>query len=301
MKCIIRFLILLTILFAFGCDKGNTTESINPNDLTTTIEYKQINGTAPNLLSLDIYYNSSIDVKKPVIVYVHGGGWCKGDKSNQIENKVNLFRSLGHIFVSVNYRLSPFPFDISNNNRIKYPDHNVDIADALLWINDNISQYGGNKHKIVLLGHSAGAHLVALTGTNKRFLESKGLGLESIKGVAVIDTESFDIKEQIANGNNRKMYINVFGADSIQNIDASPIYNVVNNVSYPKFFIAKRGNSERIKCANDFISILETNEVSVYQVNGSIYDHQGINNAIGEPNEVLITNALKSFLVECFE
>ncbi len=220
-------MILLTIiLFAIGCDKGNTIEQISPNDLTITIEYKQINGTAPNLLSLDIYYNSNVDVQKPVIIYVHGGGWCKGDKSNKIENKVNLFRSLNYIFVSVNYRLSPFPFDISNNNRIKYPDHNVDIADALLWINDNIGQYGGNKHKIVLLGHSAGAHLVALTGTNKRFLKSKGLSLESIKGVAVIDTEGFDIKEQIANGNNQNMYINAFGTDSIQNIDASPIYNV---------------------------------------------------------------------------
>ncbi len=296
-----RFLILLTILFAFGCDKGNTTEQINSKDLTTTIEYKQISEISPNLLSLDIYYNNNVDIKKPVVVYVHGGGWCRGDKSNQIENKVNLFRSLNYIFVSVNYRLSPFPFDISNNNRIKYPDHNIDIADALLWINDNISQYGGNKHKIVLLGHSAGAHLVALTGTNKRFLENRGLSLESIKGVAVIDTKAFDIKEQIANGDNQNMYINAFGTDSIQNIDASPMYNVVNTISYPKFFIAKRGNSERIKCANNFISILETNGVSVYQVNGSIYDHQGINNAIGEPNETLITNTLKSFLVECFE
>ncbi len=296
-----RFLILLTILFAFGCDKGNTIEQINPNDLTVTIEYKQIHGTAPNLLSLDIYYNSNVDVQKPVVVYVHGGGWCRGDKLNKIENKVNLFRSLNYIFVSINYRLSPFPFDISNNNRIKYPDHNVDIADALLWISNNISQYGGNKHKIVLLGHSAGAHLVALTGTNKRFLESKGLSLGSIKGVAVIDTEGFDIKEQITNGNNQNMYINAFGTDSIQNIDASPIYNVVNNVSYPNFFIAKRGNSERIKYADDFISILETNGVLVYQVDGSIYDHKGINNAIGEPNETLITNALKSFLKGCFE
>ncbi len=296
-----RFLILFTILFAFECNKGKTLEQINPKDLTSTVQYKQIDGISPNLLSLDIYYNSNVDVQKPIIVYVHGGGWCKGDKSNKIENKVNLFRSLSYIFVSINYRLSPFPFDIYNNNRIKYPDQNADITDALLWINDNISQYGGNKHKIVLLGHSAGAHLVALTGTNKRFLESRGLSLESIKGVAIIDTKAFDIKEQIAKGNNQNMYINAFGADSIQNIDASPIYNIVNTISYPKFFIAKRGNYERIKYANDFISILETNGVLVYQVNGSIYSHQGINNAIGEPNETLITNALKSFLVECFE
>ena len=297
-----KFILLFLSLFLLSCNKDDSVQILTtPDDLTTTIEYKQINGIDSNLLSLDIYYNSNVDIQKPVIIYVHGGGWSIGDKSSQIENKINLFRSLDYILISINYRLSPFPFDITNLNRIKYPDHNVDISDALLWVNENIGQYGGNKNKMALLGHSAGAHLVALTGTNGNFLESKGLSLSSIKGVAVIDTEGFDINEQIANGSNQNMYINAFGTDSTQNIEASPLYNVVNTISYPKFFIAKRGNSQRIGYANDFINILETNGVSVSQINGSIYDHSGINNAIGEPNETLITNALKDFLAECFE
>jgi arylformamidase len=73
-----------------------------------------------------------------------------GDKSSQIENKINLFRSLNYILISVNYRLSPFPFEISNTNRIKYPDHSIDIADALLWIHNNLEDFGGNKNKIAL-------------------------------------------------------------------------------------------------------------------------------------------------------
>lgn len=297
-----KLILLFISLFLFSCNKDNSVQILTtPDDLTTTIDYKQISGIDSNLLSLDIYYNSNVDIQKPVIIYVHGGGWSIGDKSSQIENKVNLFGSLNYILISVNYRLSPFPFDISNPDRIKYPDHNVDITDAFLWINNNVGQYGGNKNKMALLGHSAGAHLVALTGTNGNFLGSKGLSLSSIKGVAVIDTEGFDINEQIANGSNQNMYINAFGNDSIQNVEASPLYNVVNTISYPKFFIAKRGNSQRIGYANDFINVLETNGVSVSQVNGSIYDHSGINNAIGELNETLITNALKDFLVECFE
>jgi len=297
-----RFLFLFTSLLLFSCNKEDNEQITTAIDnLTATIEYKQINEIDSNLLSLDIYYNSDIAIQKPVIVYVHGGGWSIGDKSSQIENKVNLFRSLNYLLISVNYRLSPFPFDISNPNRIKYPNHNIDIADALLWINDNIEQYGGNKDKMALLGHSAGAHLVALTGTNKIFLENIGLGLSSIKGVAVIDTEGFDINEQVTNGDNQNMYINAFGTDTIINIDASPIYNVLNTLSYPKFFIAKRGSSQRIGYANDFINVLETNGVSVSQVNGSAYDHSGINNAIGKPNETLITNALKGFFEGCFE
>jgi hypothetical protein len=107
--------------------------------------------------------------------------------------------------------------------------------------------------------------------------------------------------EQVTNGDNQNMYINAFGTDTIINIDASPIYNVIDTLSYPKFFIAKRGSSQRIGYANDFINVLETNGVSVSQVNGSAYDHSGINNAIGEPNETLITNALKGFFEGCFE
>lgn len=297
-----KFILLFTSFFLFSCNKNNN-EQITPttDDLKTTIEYNQINGIDSNLLSLDIYYNSETNIQKPVIVYVHGGGWSIGDKSSQIENKINLFRSLNYILISVNYRLSPFPLDVSNPNRIKYPDHNIDIADALLWINNNMTHYGGNKNKIALLGHSAGAHLVALTGTNKSFLENVSLSLPNIKGIAVIDTEGYDINEQVTNGDNQNMYINAFGTDTTLNRNASPIYNVINSISYPKFFIAKRGSSQRIEYANDFITVLETNGVSVSQVNGSIYDHSGINNAIGAPNETLITNALNDFFEECFE
>ena len=48
----------------------------------------------PDLISLDVYYNSSIEEKKPVVIYAHGGGWRAGDKANQTENKVILFESL---------------------------------------------------------------------------------------------------------------------------------------------------------------------------------------------------------------
>lgn len=295
-----KYLYLLTFIFLLSCNKLDPiTDTVE--DLTTTVQYKHINDIEPHLLSLDIYYNSDTDTKKPIVVYIHGGGWCLGDKANKIENKVNLFRSLNYIFVSVNYRLSPFPFEPSNPDRIKYPDHNIDVADALLWIYNNIEQYGGNKDKIALLGHSAGAHLVALTGTNKSFLENVGLSLSIIKGVIIIDTEGYDINEQITNGDISNIYINAFGTDTLINRSASPIYNVTDSISYPKFFIAKRGDAKRIGYANDFISILEANGIIVFQVNGSIYTHAEINEAIGKPNETLITAPLTNFLQNVFE
>lgn len=293
-------LIFLAILLS-ACSKKNeviTEENIETN-LSSSLEYKQVDGISPNLLSLDVYYNSAIDLKKPVIIYVHGGAWCIGDKSNQLENKINLFQSLGYVFVSINYRLSPFPYELNNPNRIRYPTHNRDVADAIKWVVDNIDQYGGESSKIVLLGHSAGAHLVSLTATNSGFLTNVGLSFSAIKGIAAIDTEGYNILSEVQDNNN--LYINAFGTDSILNTQASPVLNIVNGPSYPKFFIAKRGNPNRMAVANNFINSLQQNGVAVSSVDGSIYDHDGINEAIGKPGEELITEALKQFFADCFE
>jgi acetyl esterase/lipase len=267
--------------------------------LSTTIVYNEINGVELNLLSLDIYYNELTENKKPVVIWVHGGGWGAGDKSNQIENKVDLFQSLDYVLVSVNYRLSPFPFELDNPDRLMYPNHNNDVADAIKWVVDNINQYGGDLDRIALLGHSAGAHLVSLTATNSSFLENVGLGLANIKGVAAIDTEGYDVLGRVEENNS--LYINAFGVNTDSNLQASPIYTIESGVSYPNFFVAKRGSSETIAIADNFINTLESNGVFVSQIDGSIYDHNGINNAIGELNETLVTNALKDFFAVSFQ
>ncbi|PIE23625.1 MAG: carboxylesterase type B [Neptuniibacter caesariensis] len=291
------FLLLFLTLFV-NCN--NTHASfIEEKHLVTTKKYKEIKDIDPNLLSLDIYYSSLTKQKKPVVVYVHGGGWVIGDKANRLKNKIKLFKSLDYVFVSINYRLSPFTYDIKNLKRVMYPTHNKDIADAIKWVFDNISQYGGDQNKIALLGHSAGAHLVALTGTNSAFLNEVGLSLEDIKGIAVIDTVGYDVKAKVKEGN--PLYINAFGVDGDLNIQASPIYNIIKGVTYPKFFIAKRGSAKRIRMTDRFINALKENSVFVSQVDGSIYNHKEINQVIGQPNDELITNKLILFLKECFQ
>ncbi len=292
-----NYLLLFLLILVVSCNNAHISV-IESRDLSTTIRYKKIEGTDPNLLSLDIYYSSLTEQKKPVVIYVHGGAWNRGDKANQLKNKINLFKSLNYVFVSVNYRLSPFPYEVNNPERVMFPTHNRDIADAIKWVFDNINEYGGDKNNIALSGHSAGAHLVALTGTNPAFLNDVGLSFGNIKGIAVIDTAGYDVKAKVENGN--RLYINAFGIDSNLNTQASPIYNVVKGVIYPKFFIAKRGNANRIKIADNFIRVLKENSIFVSQVDGRIYNHKEINQAIGQPNEKLITDKLILFFKECF-
>jgi len=262
------FFVLFILLFS--CKKE---EMLPQEAISTLINYDSIEGVEQNLLSLKVFYYSNSTQKRPVIVYVHGGGWSIGDKEQQLENKLALFYASNYIFVTINYRLSPFPFEINNPDRLQFPTHNYDVAKAIKWVYDNIGNYGGEKDKIALIGHSAGAHLVALTGTNSLFLENEGLSLSNIKGVAVIDTQGYNVREQVLQGENKNMYINAFGTDETQNRLASPIFNVVSSTTYPKFFIAKRGSAARIAFADAFIEELENKAVSVTQVNGSVYNH----------------------------
>lgn len=291
------FIAILVLMSLVNCSKSDSSPAL-PSYLKTTIQYKQVNGVEPNLLSLDIYHFGESNAEKPVVIYVHGGAFAIGDKANSMTNKQNLFSSLNYILVSVNYRLSPSTYS-TDPNRIKYPTHNNDVADAVKWIYDNIGDYGGNNQKMALLGHSAGAQLIALTGTSSQFLPARGLNLNTLKGVACIDTEGYDVVAQC--NDNNEIYLNAFGETDTYWAEASPINNLFSGTSYPKFFIAKRGTATRIGYANEFIAKLESVGVAVSQVTASQYDHEGINNAIGAPGETAVTNPLKAFFAECFQ
>jgi arylformamidase len=132
---------------------------------------------------------------RPVVVWVHGGGWQQGDKRNQILRKAGLFTGAGYVFVSVNYRLSGVapptgPFD---PNRVKFPDHPHDVGEAIGWLHRNVARYGGDPTRIVLIGHSSGAHLVSLVGVDPRYVRAYAVPASQILGVVSLDTAAYDI------------------------------------------------------------------------------------------------------------
>lgn len=213
-------------------------------------------------------------------------------------NKQNLFSSLGYILVSVNYRLSPEVYS-TDPNRVMYPTHHNDVADAVKWVYDNIGNYGGNNQKIALLGHSAGAQLVALVATSNNFLPNRSMNLNLIKGVACIDTEGYDVVARC--NENNQVYLNAFGQINTFWFEASPINHLFSGTSYPKFFIAKRGTNTRIGYSNVFITKLRSVGVSVSEVTANQYDHEGINDAIGALGESVITEPLIAFFSQCFK
>lgn len=120
------------------------------------IEYDQQSGMH---LKLDIYRSrddkNDDKSKKPVLFQIHGGGWTHrfGSKNEQARPLMNHMASQGWISVSVDYRLSP---------QATFPEHIIDCKKALVWVKDNIAEYGGDPDFIVATGGSAGGHLSSL-------------------------------------------------------------------------------------------------------------------------------------------
>ncbi len=123
----------------------------------------------------------------PVVVWIHGGGWHRGDKSD-IDKKPQAFVDRGFVFISINYRLFP-------NAAIKQIAE--DVAKAIRWTVDHAKDYGGDPHSIVVMGHSAGAQLAALVCTDDRYLKAEGLPLSTIKACVPVDGDSYDVPLQI--------------------------------------------------------------------------------------------------------
>lgn len=137
---------------------------------------------AHKLKKLDLYI--PLKAKElPVVIWIHGGGWQVGDKS-EVHIKPKFFNGLGYIFVSVNYRLLP---DVEMQTIVN------DVAESIGWVHQNISDHGGDPSRLLIMGHSAGAQLAALLCTDYSYLERQSVPLSSIKLCVPIDGDTYDI------------------------------------------------------------------------------------------------------------
>ena len=155
------------------------TSTCELDDDHWTCRYRTLDGVDPNLTSVDVYVASVEDA--PLMVYVHGGGWGRGDKA-AVHAKATYFASHGFVFASVNYRLSPHidpldPPEELDPDRLIYPKHEVDVAAAVGFLKAHAEFFGANPDRISLIGHSAGAGIVALLGTDESFLAASGVSL----------------------------------------------------------------------------------------------------------------------------
>lgn len=264
------------------------------------VQYEEVDGVDPDLLSMDIYEPVLGEncAPAPMVVFVHGGGFVIGDKSNKIDDKVSLFTAQGWVFASVNYRLSPTPPD-DIAGQVRYPTHEQDVAEAVAWLQQHAADYNGDPTRIMLVGHSSGAFIVSLLSTDTTFLEAAGVDVQSIRCTVALDTE-YDITNQVAQGGSQEMlYRNAFGTDPATWMVGSPINHTEPASPRPDFLIFTQGTARRTAQAQTFAAALTSGGTFASVIDVNPLDHEQINASVGAPGDTIVTPPLLEFLHAC--
>jgi arylformamidase len=150
----------------------------------------------------------------PVIFMVHGGGWAYGDKSARgvTENKVKRWVPRGFIVISTNYRLLP---------KADPREQARDVARAIAVAQQRAASWGGDPAKFILMGHSAGAHLVALLNASPSLAGE--LPITPWLGAVSIESGALDVVE-IMRGQHARLYDRAFGRDTAYWRELSPMH-----------------------------------------------------------------------------
>ena len=173
------------------------------------------------------------------------------------------------------------------------------MAAAIAWVHKHIGEYGGDPERIALAGHSAGAHLVALVGTDASFLAAHDLPLSAICGVAALDTEAYDLP-RLSDMRASPIHVNAFGSDPAQLRKASPLFSVTKGNGIPPMLVVERGSAARRAQAEAFVAALTAANIRALTVNAQGYTHEEVNSQIGVPGETVVTPPLMKFLADCF-
>lgn len=124
---------------------------------------------------LDVYAPEARGTSAPVVFFIYGGGWNRGERSDyQFVGRALAAR--GFVTVIADYRLVP---------EVTYPGFLEDSANALRWVQDNIASYGGDPTRLFLAGHSAGAYNAVMLAMDPSFLREYGVTMP-VLGVAAL-------------------------------------------------------------------------------------------------------------------
>jgi acetyl esterase/lipase len=169
-----RFLMALLACLTLGGCSGVYYRAINAgvdDGVVTSETYDPA-----HQLALDVHRPAPSATRPPVVVFLHGGSWRDGDREGYRFVGQRLAQA-GALVLVPDYRKAP-------GNA--FPDFMYDTARAVAWARDNAGRLGGDPSKVFVMGHSAGAHIVALLATDARYLASVGMAPRDLAGVVAL-------------------------------------------------------------------------------------------------------------------
>lgn len=126
----------------------------------------------------------------PIIVFVHGGSWTIGTYLDSVGSaKVKYLNDLGYAFASIDYTLIP---TVTVQQQVQ------EVADAVAYLANNAASLEIDGKRVVLMGHSSGAHVVSLIGTDPSYARNAGFEMDILKGVIALDGSNYNAAASIA-------------------------------------------------------------------------------------------------------
>ena len=223
-RCLAFIVISLSVFSALAL----ASEGSGPHIVHRDITYTPPPGVTADQATLDVTRPRDA-VSRPLVLLVHGGSWAGGDKAGFAKRIAPWWADQGYVAAAVNFRLA--------TKRGEHPvvsptDQVRDLAAALAWLNQHAETYGIDRKKTVILGYSSGAHLVALLGTDERYLHAVGLGDDAIDAVISLDVHAYDVPYALTlmRGSvverNMPVIRHLFGQTAAEQQSASPIHYV---------------------------------------------------------------------------
>ena len=214
----------------------------------------------------------------PLVIFVHGGGWKRGDKSMSVGDKSSHYIQQGYAFASVNYRLVP---------SCSVEEQASDVAHAVAFLVRRAEQLGFDGERVVLMGHSAGAHLVALVGTDLSYFKQAEMNTKALRGIIPLDGAAYDVARQIAEGGDfmHDTYLQAFGTEPERQAKLSPTKQAAAP-NAPAFLILHvqrvDGTAQSIALGEALRKADTPAEVKGFEGQG-LQGHAEINRRMGDP------------------
>jgi len=267
---------------------------IRAQELTSNIAYAD---PAQERQVLDVYSTKG-SKNKPVVFWIHGGGWQAGDKTS-VQIKPKAFVDKGFVFASTNYRLLP---NVDMETIVR------DVAKSIHWVHDHIADYGGDSKQMFIMGHSAGAQLAALICTDDRYLKAEGVSLSVVKGCVPVDGDTYDVPAIVTTAEIRRLahaqpqakfgHREKFGNDPEKHRNLSAVTHVAKGKNVPPFLILHvAGHPDTSAQAQRLGSVLAEFGIPAKVFAAKETTHSKINDDLGLPDDPS-TKALFEFVAE---
>lgn len=229
----------------------------------------------------DVYAPAHVE-RAPVILMVHGGGWRRGDKAMRgvVENKVGRWVTRGFIVISTNYRMRPDTAPLQQAR---------DVARALAVAQRRAGEWGGDGKRFILMGHSAGAHLVALLSAEPALAQASGA--QVWLGTISLDSGTLDVVQTMSSPH-FPLFDQAFGDKPSDWLAASPLQQLSGR-TVP--FLAVCSSRRRDSCPQAEVFVRKAESLGG---RGSVLredlSHGEINQQLGLPS--VYTNTVEQFM-----